>query len=101
MDTGDDLKHNTMNQTYEIVGVTKKQFEEIQRQVEQVKIDAITIKQQTRSKHNPTSIVPSASTNAGNDSDEKFISRTSHKTTRTSDRRKEGNLFSDDPSGVD
>ena len=50
MDAGDDLKHNLMNQTYEIIGVTKKQFEEIQRQVEQVKIDANTTKQRTTSK---------------------------------------------------
>lgn len=101
MDAGDDLKHNLMNQTYEIIGVTKKQFEEIQRQVEQVKIDANTTKQRTTSKRSAAGVVPGASENAGGDSDEKFIPRTRRKAARASDQREEGNLFSDDPTRID
>ena len=84
LDPGDQITHSPINQVYEIIGVTKKQFEEIK--------DATT-KRKAVATSGISEAVPQSSSFAGNDTDEVPQPRRKRKATPSSDRGSQSDLF--------
>lgn len=109
LDPGDNLIHNTMNQTYEITGVTKKEFTRLAEEVaaEKESKDAASkasrTKRSTRTEraNSPNEVVPSASEYPGNDPDEITKPRSLRKASTRGNNGQEGFMFPTGAAGID
>jgi hypothetical protein len=99
LDPGDSLIHNTMNQTYEITGVTKKEFTRLADEAEAEKElkDADAKAKRTSRSNQPRSTVPEESSYAGNDPDEITKPRSLRKASTRGNSGQEGFMF---PTGA-
>ena len=103
LDPGDSLTHNTMNQTYKIVGVTKKEFTRLADEAEaekELKDAAAKAKRAARS-NQPRSVVPPESENPGNDPDEIAKPRARRKASTLGNNGQEGFVFPSSSAGID